>query len=417
MMNRRKFIKTMSLGGCAALTGCAYLKVDLWSPFLRSDIITNPEQEQAVLRRARLTWTDDNMVRVLHLSGNAYERGYQHGALLRDEVQRNLTYLYESATRKFHMRELFAEAFERARPFIPEPYMDEMHGLAHGSKLPLELIQHIHILPEIGEWGGKRQIKTVVKQMMNDELGTSCSNFCSFGSSSKGDFYTVRILDWGLHRISKLHQYPLIQVHHPERGFSFANIGWVGFIGAISGMNARGITLGEMGYGNPEGETLHGKPMPFLLRDILQNAESLSDARHIISESAGTCSYVFLISDGKKKEAELYVRDKSRFRIFKPGDRIVDRDNDIKPVDDVLYAGHWNDRMQSVLTKYHGEITPQIIMREVVPYVAMPSNFQNVIYDPVNLRFWVANAANTEERAADQNYTFFDLRAALASNS
>lgn len=412
-MNRRAFLKTLSLGSCATLAGCSYLKIDLWSPFLRSDVITTPEQERSVLSRARLSWTADNNIRVIHLSGSSYERGYQHGALLRDEVQRNLTYLYESAVRKFHMRELFSEAFERARPFISEDYMDEMHGLAHGSKLPLELIHHIHILPEIGEWGGKRQIKSVVKQMMNDELGTSCSNFCSFGKSTDGAFYAVRILDWGLHRISKLHKYPLIQVHHPDKGYAFANIGWVGFIGAISGMNARGITLGEMGYGNPEGETLHGKPMPFLLRDVLQMADSVEDARHIISTSPGTCSYVFLVSDGKEKAAEIYVRDKDRFRIFKSGDRIVDRENNIAPIDDVLYAGHWNDRMETVLNKYHGQITPEIIMREVVPFIAMPSNFQNVIYDPVNLRFWVANAPNSEERAAEQPYTFFDLKAAL----
>lgn len=414
--NRRFFIRGLStsLGGLA-LGSCGLLRIDPYSVYIRSEHIQTPEQEAELVSRATLEWTDDSRVRVLYLRGTPYERGFQHGALLRGEVQRNLTYLYERAIQKFHFKELFSEAFERARPFISEDYMAEMHGLAHGSKLPLSLIQHIHILPEIGEWGGKRQIKKVVKQMMDMELGTSCSNFCAFGSATKrNEFLTVRVLDWGLHRISKLHQYPLIAIHKPNDGIPFANIGWVGFTGAISGMNAQGITLGEMGYGNPDGETLGGKPMPFMLRDVLQRASNLAEVKKIISESAPTCSYIYLMSDGKTKEAEMYVRDVSRFLVFKPEERFVDRNNDLSSIEDTVYGGHFKERMQEILTKRHGDITPEVIMKEIIPYIAMPSNFQNVLYDSANLRFWVANAASTSERAAEQPYTFFDLKAALA---
>ncbi len=415
--NRRHFVQgfTASLGAMA-LQGCGLLRIDPYSVFIRSERIQTPEQEAAIVAKARLDWTADGRIRVIYLKGTPYERGYQHGALLREEIQRNLTYLYDRAIAKFHFKELFSEAFERARPYIPETYMEEMHGLAHGSKLPLHLIHHIHILPEMGEWGGKKHIKKVVKQMMDMELGTSCSNFCAFGSATKNnEFLTVRVLDWGLHRISKLHKYPLIAIHRPDTGIPFANIGWVGFIGAISGMNAEGITLGEMGYGNPDGETLGGKPMPFLLRDVLQQAHNLGDVRRLIQESAPTCSYIYLMSDGKTKEAELYIRDTSRFLVVKPEERLQDRNNDLKSIEDTVYGGHFKDRMQETLTKNHGKITAELIMREVIPFIAMPSNFQNVIYDSVNLRFWVANAANASERAAEQPYTEFDLKAALGN--
>jgi hypothetical protein len=43
----------------------------------------------------------------------------------------------------------------------------------------------------------------------------------------------------------------------------------------------------------------------------------------------------------------------------------------------------------------------------------MPSNFQNVVYEPKGLQFWVNNAKNKDVSAATQPFTHFDLGAAL----
>lgn len=397
-----------------SLSGCFTSRIDKFNVLLRSDSILTPEDERAVVQKANLEWSTDGRIRVLYLRGTPYERGYQHGYLLRKEISENFLYMYERAVDKFVIEELFDEAYERARPFIPQSYVEEMHGLAHGSKLPLRIIHAMHILPEIGEWGGKKRIAKIAKQMIRGEFGTTCSNFCALpGAARGGAFYTVRILDWGLHRISKLHEFPLIAVHHPEQGYAFANIGWVGFIGAISGMNAQGITLGEMGYKNPLNETLRGTPMPFLLREVLQSAHSLKDVRQIIQGAPGTCSYLFLMSDGKTREAEMYFRDRDRFLVAYPSHEVSDGGKVLPAIPDTLYGGHYPERMTELLTSYHGQITPELLQREIIPKMAMPSNFQDVIYDPTTLQFWVANAKSPTERAAEQPYTFFDLAAAL----
>ena len=202
-MKRRVFIKVIPL---VAATGCGLTRIDPWHVLVRSDQINSLEQERAILAKAKLSLTKDRRIRVLYTQGTPYEMGYQHGALLRKEIQNNIGYMYEKAVEKFHFAELFDEAYERMRPFIPQEYIDEMHGLAHGAKMPLRVIQGIHVLPSIAEWSGKKEIKKVIKKMMAGELGTSCSNFSINHSASKdNNHYVVRILDWGLHRISKLH--------------------------------------------------------------------------------------------------------------------------------------------------------------------------------------------------------------------
>ncbi len=70
-------------------------------------------------------------------------------------------------------------------------------------------------------------------------------------------------------------------------------------------MNAEGITLGEMGYGSPPGESLAGFPMPFLLREVLRSASNLKDVKSILSQAQGTNSFIFLMSDGNTGESEM----------------------------------------------------------------------------------------------------------------
>ena len=408
-MHRRTFLKALPVTLASFASGCALARIDPKHVLVRSDRITSMEQESEILSRAKLSWTDDGKVRVLMTRGNAYERGYQHGKLLRREVQENIGYIYEQALRKFHFKDLFDEAYERMRPFIPQDYVDEMHGLAHGARMPLEVIHNVHVLADIGEWGGKKQIKKAVREMMEGTLATSCSNIGASGSATvDGHLYTVRILDWGLHKISKLHEFPLIHVSYPEKGVPNANIGWVGYLGAISGMNAAHITLGEMGYRDPDGETLSGIPMPFMMREVLTHAENLADVRRIIHDAVGTCSYVFMMSDGKTNEAEMYVKDRSRFVTFKPGADVHDTKEEIPGIKDIVYGGHYNEKMTAVLTENHGKLSPEVFMK-LIPGIAMPSNFQNVIYDSTGLRFWVSNAASKDEWAASQPYTYFDL--------
>jgi len=293
-----------------------------------------------------------------------------------------------------------------------------MHGLAHGARMPLHVIHHIHALPSITEWGGKKRLKGIVKQMMDGEFGTSCSNISATGAAtSGGEPYAVRVLDWGLHKISKLHEYPLLTVTHHPSGIASVNVGWVGFLGAVSGMNAEGITLGEMGYGDPPNETLAGRPMPFVLRDILSYAKDLGDVRRIIKESPGDNSFAYVMTDGKTGLGELYIRDRDRFIVFEHGSDIAEGEKNFPGIPGMVYGGHFDAKMTELLGRYQGELTPELLMQEIIPQIAMKSNFHNVIYRPRALQLWVSNAKSPEERAAEQPYTFFDLKEALTSDS
>ena len=397
------------------LSSCAYLRIDPMNVLVRSDVIDSAADEKRILAKARLDRTEDGRVRVIYVAGSPYERGYQQGVLLRQEIKDNIGYIHDQAIKKFHFEELFDEAFTRMVPYIPVEHIEEMRGLAHGARMPLKVILRMHILADIGEWGGKKKIKDVIKQQMKGiDLGTSCSNLgAQEGATVDGKLYAVRILDWGLHRISRLHEYALITVGIPDQGVPYANIGWAGYLGSVSGMNAKGITIGEMGYGDPPGETLQGTPMPFMLRDVMTYAKDLSDVRRILRDTVGTNSYAFLMTDGKTGEGELYVKDRNRFLAFPPNTDVRDHKEHLPAIQNIVYGGHYNELMTDLLSKYRGEISPQLLMNTIIPQIIMKSNFQNVIYSPTDLQFWVSNAQNKDSLAADAPYSFFDFKKAL----
>ena len=109
----------------------------------------------------------------------------------------------------------------------------------------------------------------------------------------------------------------------------------------------------------------------------------------------------------------MYIRDVNRFLVFKPGDEIKDEKFALPAVQDTVYGGHYNDKLQQLLALHRGNITLEMLMKDIIPQISMKSNFHNVIYAPRDLKFWVNNAASKSMRAAEQPYTYFDLQAAL----
>ena len=153
--------------------------------------------------------------------------------------------------------------------------------------------------------------------------------------------------------------------------------------------------------------------MPFMLRQVLAHSSNLADVRRIIQSAIGTNSYVFLMTDGKTKESELYVKDRDRFLVFQAGTHVQDTKEDLPAIANISYGGRYNTKLTEVLNAYNGRITPEAMMKDIIPQIVMPSNFQNVVYQPGQLRFWVSNAADKFSRAAEAPYTLFDFGAGL----
>ena len=253
------------------------------SKFYNNRVKSEP-LEKKVINEGRIEkiGNKDNEISVIYVKGTPYEMGFQQGKLLKEKIQNNRDTALETCNIKLSQEIglpvgqiaanfILDEAYNKMESYIPNDYKEEMIGLADGSGVSLKDIKRVHAILELTE--------------------TSCSGIAAFGKATKdGKLYQVRLLDYIME--FGIQENPTIIVYNPNYGNKFVNIGWAGFTGVISGMNEKGISISEMGYGRPSKklpgtepypkETIDGIPMIFLLKKILQNSDNVEQATGII---------------------------------------------------------------------------------------------------------------------------------------
>ena len=348
-----------------------------------------PPQPDGIERKwgkGLLTYVDNN--RVLLAKGTHREIGEAHGALLKNEVRKlvdatlyTINWVYTIEKGSWFLDDL-RDAYKRESPYIPEKYQEEMEGLAETSEISIEEIRLTNIFPALFH----------------------CSGFALFDSATvDGKLYHGRILDY----ITELglQYYPVVQILKPDGSYAFANIGFAGFIGSVTGMNEHQVTFGEMGGGG-KGDW-DGMPMAFLMREGLERAKTLDEALSIFRATPRTCEYYYVISDGKVPDARGLATTPDMFEVVRPNEfhELLD-----EPVNDavLMSAGSRYKKLVERVKAQYGKIDVEKAIHLMDRPVAMKSALHIVMFAPQTLEFWVANAG-PDTPACNEPYTHYSL--------
>ena len=394
----RPWIKTTV---CAVLlvvlTGCASaVKTVVFQHPKAKKIFTPPKPDRHITGAG---WTNSigdgtNVITVLHLTGeNYYSLGYHHGELLGPEVKATiesvergaqkfipkeaLKLLSEKGKRQF-VNAILDRAWSMMERFVPEEDLEEMAGLADGLKaagitgVDLATLHRVHAIPDLGE--------------------TSCSALVAKGSATRdGHVYQLRVLDYG--GGFGLERHPLITVYHSTRTNenTFIDIGWIGFVGLVSGMNEKGVAISEMGFGNPPGETLAGEPMIFLLKRVLRNADTAEGAASIIRAAKRNNSYAYWLGD-RGGGAIGMVTSAQQCQMFRVNEceQVSHGTAKLRQFADVIYAGHYGEKQGKLVEQMRGTFDLAAI-KDMAKKIRMNSNLHTVIFDLTTGDLCVAN--------------------------
>ena len=189
----------------------------------------------------------------------------------------------------------------------------------------------------------------------------------------------------------------------------FANVGYAGFIGSVSGMNAEGISLGEMG-GRGEGQW-DGAPMATLMRRAMEECDTLKEVQDLWTNSPRTCEYYYVFADGKTNEAVGVAATPESIEFIQPGQTHEKLGEGIKDAI-VLSAGSRLEELRRRVTEKHGQIDTEVGQWLMSRPVAMSSNLHNVLFVPADGVLYVANASHNKP-AAEMPYVKIDLRKML----
>ena len=330
---------------------------------------------------------------VLHLKGTPYEMGFQHGALLKDHVKQNLkTLLVDKAGEatlvdagpiKVTPRAAIEMIVAIQEPHIAPRYVEEIKGLSDGAGISVADARAANFIPELFH----------------------CSGFSLAKSATKnGNLLHGRVLDyatdWGLQ------DHAVVVVYEPAGRLPWVNIGYAGFLGSVTGMNAEHVSIGEMGGGGLG--HWNGRPMTLIVREALETAKSLEEAVAVFRDGPRTCQYYYVVADGETNEAVGMEASWNVFTVVPPGEAHPLLPTPVKDCV-LLSAGSRYEELVKRAAAGHGQFTAEEALRLMDRPVAMSSNLHNVLFEPATTKFWVANASADKRPAAEQKYFSFQL--------
>jgi hypothetical protein len=326
--------------------------------------------------------------RVLFLKGTPQEIGRQHGELLRREIHdvtRRILYGVGVGS-SFAKGEWFFGEIERASarltPFISKRYFDEMDAMASASGMSIHESRLANLFPELFH----------------------CTGFAVAGAAtSDGRLYHGRVLDY-LRGIG-LEQNAAVIILQPEIGNAWVNISYAGFTGSVTAMNAKHISIGEMG-GRGEG-SWDGKPMAQLVREVMEKASTLEEAVEIMRTSPRTCEYYYVIADGKTNKSVAIKATPTLFETVYPGESHPQLPRPVKDAV-LLSADKRYDALVDRVQANFGKLDADGARALMEPPVCMSSNIHSVLFAPDTLDFWVANA-DSQNVASKTRYTHYNL--------
>ncbi len=251
-------------------------------------------------------------VHLLCLQGSPYEMGLQQGTLLRDQLRELVKlYLYEHALLEYGP--LHPWLLAHARPLertLPTALRSEMRGLADGAGLSYQDVLLLNTLPDLlalscassssessqSPFSSDAVVRPVIHCPQNGGAA-SCSSFAVWDSATvdggllvghKQDAAEADLLD----------RYLVVVARQPAQGNAFVSAGLMGMVGVWAGMNEEQVAV--LLSSSPSVDLASsGQPPQFLLRQVLERAGDLTQAKRVLLAADRLYGGNVLLGDGK----------------------------------------------------------------------------------------------------------------------
>jgi predicted choloylglycine hydrolase len=246
------------------------------------------------------------------MEGSHAAMGFQHGRLLAKRIQHTIRegYAQKALYAKGYTEEYVNAQCARMVKHFPPTYVEELKGMVEGLRAAgIEDVTYEHVL-----------VMACIAELQHHgpDAPPGCTNFAVFGQwTTDGRLLHGRNLDWDI--TSGAQEGAVILVWRPEGGTPFMMPSWAGCLGGVSGMNAKGITIGEMTSKTTD-ETFDGVPLMVIMRRVVEEAASLDEAVAIMEKGPRTLGWNFIIGDAQTPDARALEVDARHCAVFAPLD-------------------------------------------------------------------------------------------------
>ena len=259
--------------------------------------------------------------KILHTKGTAYERGFQYGELIGDEVEGVLTTFPQYIIQQAGTLGSYAQGLltplgaQLFLPFFAQDELEEIRGIVDGMRArnPATFVTRddLVFLAAIIDLGALVDLDVF-----------NCSGLAVWGDISKDrKVYQSRNVD--LMVGSGIENHAVVVMAKPTGGVAYVNPGWAGMIQCASGLNAHGIGVSQI-WAKTQDKGI-GRPWGLATREILANGQNVDDAIRVLRSGVRTYGSNFVFADrgdgrGGVPRAVSVETTKSHFAVFDAND-------------------------------------------------------------------------------------------------
>ena len=253
----------------------------------------------------------------LYVEGDAFERGVINGKLTKELVVRQEDHFAEQINKmvpsSFYRQFLkyFIGWFNRKlHKNVTGEYLEEIYGISESASEKYKYLGsnyqrllNYHAAHDIGH------------ALQNLAL-VGCTSFGTWDAKSQ-DSTMIIGRNFDFYVGDQFAADKIVAFFNPAKGHKFMTVTWGGFIGAVSGMNEKGLSV-TINAAKSEYPTGSATPVSLVAREILQYAQNISEAVAIAKKRNMFVSESFLVASAADKKAVVIEKTPDQLDVYDP---------------------------------------------------------------------------------------------------
>lgn len=251
----------------------------------------------------------------LYVSGNPLTRGLTNGILTQELLfQQEAAFvdkLHELVPSPFRQRILrgFLRFFNRRLiDYVPDEYKTEIFGISQSASNtynyiapPYQRLLYFHGAHDLGH-------------ALRDLALVGCSSFAAWGRhTADGRLLIGRNFDFYVGDAFSSEK--VVAFIRPDQGYKHAMVTWAGMVGAVSGMNEKGLTV-TINAGKSDLPYKAKTPISLLTREILQYAATIDEAIQIARQREVFVSEAIMVGSAADRKAVVIEVSPKKFGVY-----------------------------------------------------------------------------------------------------